>query len=85
MTQRLIEGARNFRDIGGYRTVDGRVVRSGLVFRSAHLANLTDRDLETFADIGIKTIVDYRPDIEKEMTGHDRVPPGTRASLHHHR
>ncbi|MCP3994545.1 MAG: tyrosine-protein phosphatase [bacterium] len=78
MTNPLIEGARNFRDVGGYATNDGRVVRSGLVFRSAHLADLTDRDLETFADIGIKTIIDYRPEVEKEMTGHDRVPPGVR-------
>ena len=76
MAEELVEGARNFRDIGGYSTADGRSVRHGRVFRSAHLANLTNRDLDTFAALGIKTIIDYRPEVEKEMTGHDRVPPG---------
>ena len=76
MTHSLMEGARNFRDIGGYTTTDGRSVRRGRVFRSAHLANLADRDLSKFADLGIRTIIDYRPEVEKEMTGHDRVPPG---------
>ena len=36
-----LEGAPNFRDLGGYRTTDGHQVRTGLVFRSDHLATLT--------------------------------------------
>ena len=36
-----LEGASNLRDLGGYRTADGRVVRRGRVFRSAALAKLT--------------------------------------------
>jgi protein-tyrosine phosphatase len=75
---KLIEGVRNFRDVGGYRTEDGHVVRTGLVFRSAHLANMTDRDIRTFERLGIRTVVDFRPDTEKELTGHDRMPHGIR-------
>ena len=78
MVDPVITGARNFRDLGGYRTVDGRVVRSGRVYRSAHLANLTDADLVTLERLGIRTVVDFRPDVEKEMTGHDRLPDGVR-------
>ncbi len=78
MTTRLIEGARNFRDLGGYTTADGRVVRKGLVFRSAHLANLTDGDVGKFAQLDIKTVVDFRPEVEKELTGHDRLADGVR-------
>src|SRR5262245_40441970 len=33
-----LEGAANFRDLGGYRTADGRWTRWGLVFRSNNLA-----------------------------------------------
>jgi protein-tyrosine phosphatase len=32
-----LEGAKNFRDLGGYRTSDGHFVRWGLVYRSNHL------------------------------------------------
>ncbi len=78
MTDRLIAGTRNFRDLGGYRTATGEVVASGLVFRSAHLANLTDDDLDTFKRLGIKTVIDFRPEVEKEMTGHNRLPDGVR-------
>ena len=40
-----LEGANNFRDIGGYRTGDGKTVRWGYLYRSDHLHNLTDKDL----------------------------------------
>ncbi len=76
MPHSLMEGARNFRDVGGHRTVTGERVRIGLVFRSDRLSGLTDADLERFSDLGIKTVVDFRPDVEWEMTGHNRLPDG---------
>src|SRR5262249_2483828 len=39
-----LEGAANFRDLGGYRTADGKSVRWGRVYRSNNLANLTEAD-----------------------------------------
>ncbi len=39
-----LKGGSNFRDLGGYRTADGRTVRRRAVFRSAHLGTLTDED-----------------------------------------
>ena len=39
-----LDGAPNFRDLGGYPTVDGRRVRWGQVYRSGDLAQLTDTD-----------------------------------------
>jgi protein-tyrosine phosphatase len=39
-----LEGANNFRDLGGYRTADGHYVRWGLVYRSGYLVNLTSKD-----------------------------------------
>ena len=70
-----LQGAPNFRDLGGYRTTSGHTVRTGRVFRSGHLALLTDWDLDTLSRLGIKTVVDFRPRSEREMFGADRLPP----------
>ena len=59
-------GASNLRDIGGYRTQDGRTVRRGLVFRSAALAGLTDADLAVVSALGLRTICDFRGVEESE-------------------
>ena len=61
-----LEGARNFRDIGGYATSDGRHVRQGLLFRSDALAQLTERDYQTLARLNIETVCDFRQDWEKQ-------------------
>jgi protein-tyrosine phosphatase len=65
-----LEGGSNFRDFGGYRTADGRVVRRGLVFRSAHLGGLTDADRAALGQLGVKTIVDLRGINEAAETPH---------------
>ncbi len=36
-----LEGGSNFRDMGGYPTVDGRAVKRGLLFRSGAMTGLT--------------------------------------------
>lgn len=41
-----LDGAPNFRDLGGYRRADGRSLRRNRVFRSDHLADLTPSDIE---------------------------------------
>lgn len=70
-----LEGGINFRDLGGYRTTDGRRVRRGMVFRSGALSSLTDADLNTLADIGIRHIFDLRTGDEREAAP-DRIPQG---------
>lgn len=50
----------NFRDLGGHVTVDGRRVREGAVFRSAHLPEVTDGELAALLDLGIRTVCDLR-------------------------
>jgi protein-tyrosine phosphatase len=60
-----LEGAKNFRDVGGYRTADGRYVRWGLVYRSNYLANLTPKDYEYLQSLGIRLICDVRADPER--------------------
>src|ERR1700743_1004868 len=57
----LLAGASNFRDLGGYPTGDGRVVRTGLVFRSGALHALTDADRDRLREFGVRVAVDLRP------------------------
>lgn len=65
-----LEGGSNFRDLGGYRTRDGRAVRRGAVFRSAHLGNLTQVDRANLGRLGVRTIVDLRGVSEAAETPH---------------
>lgn len=61
----LTGGGRNFRDMGGYRTTDGRSVRWRRVFRSGVLTYLTPEDREQLAELGIRTSCDFRDDEER--------------------
>ncbi len=60
------EGAINFRDFGGAITRDGRRVARGRLYRSDALWQFTDADLERFAALGIRTVCDFRADLERE-------------------
>lgn len=40
-------GGYNFRDLGGFKTKDGKYTKWGRLFRSDDLSNLTDNDLST--------------------------------------
>jgi protein-tyrosine phosphatase len=61
-----LEGGQNFRDIGGYRTADGRTVKWGTVFRSGTMTKLTDADFRYLAGKGLKTVVDLRSTSERK-------------------
>ncbi|MFD9128905.1 tyrosine-protein phosphatase [Kitasatospora sp. NPDC059571] len=69
-----LEGAVNARDLGGYRTSEGRVLRPGAALRADALNRLTDADLAALADHGIRQIVDLRSLAEVREAGPDRVP-----------
>jgi protein-tyrosine phosphatase len=42
----LLEGAPNFRDLGGYTNKHGQSLKTGLIFRSDHLGKLTASDFQ---------------------------------------
>lgn len=71
-----MEGAYNFRDTGGYKTAKGKEVVLGKVFRSDAIDKLTDKDLKTFKDKKIATVVDFRG-VEEAKKGQDRLPENT--------
>ena len=61
-----LDGAQNFRDLGGYPTADGRRVGWGRVFRSDSLSSLSDADLGRLERIGLRLVCDFRGDAEVE-------------------
>jgi protein-tyrosine phosphatase len=72
-----LEGAVNFRDLGGYETSDGRKVKWGQVFRSDSLARLSARDQTVLRGMGIRLVCDFRTPGEVKKAP-DRLPDGTR-------
>lgn len=61
-----LEGAPNFRDLGGYPTVDGRKVRRGRVFRSDGLHALSERDFDDLSRLGLRLVCDLRSEYERK-------------------
>lgn len=63
----MIEGALNFRDVGGVRTRDGRVLRSGRVFRCGALDAVTEAGLAQLSALGLTVYFDLRSNIERQV------------------
>lgn len=68
-----LEGSYNTRDFGGYKTVEGRRVRPGLLYRSDDLARLTEHDLGALERLHIKTFIDFRSNEERRNKA-NRLP-----------
>ncbi|MER6733103.1 tyrosine-protein phosphatase [Streptomyces puniciscabiei] len=77
-TEPELAGVRNFRDVGGLPTTDGRRVRYGVLFRSGHLAHATEEDAAFLASLGLHTIFDFRNAADQKLEGPDVELPGVR-------
>ncbi|WP_027542491.1 tyrosine-protein phosphatase [Bradyrhizobium sp. WSM2254] len=55
-----LQGASNFRDLGGYPTTDDRTTRWRHIFRSNHLGQLTADDIEIVRALGVRSAFDFR-------------------------
>lgn len=77
-TEPRLAGVRNFRDVGGLPTVDGRRVRHGRLYRSGHLAHATESDAAFLASLGLHTIFDFRNAADQRLEGPDVELPGVR-------
>jgi protein-tyrosine phosphatase len=73
-----LTGVRNFRDVGGVVTGDGRRVRYGRLYRSGHLAHATEEDAAHLASLGLHTIFDFRNASDVKLEGPDVTLPGVR-------
>ncbi|MGD1219074.1 MULTISPECIES: tyrosine-protein phosphatase [Streptomyces] len=77
-TEPELAGVRNFRDVGGLPTVDGRRVKQGRLFRSGHLAHATEKDTAFLSSLGLHTIFDFRNASDQKLEGPDVDLPGVR-------
>ncbi|MEU8772602.1 tyrosine-protein phosphatase [Streptomyces sp. NPDC048606] len=66
------ERLHNFRDLGGYRTADGRTLAWGTLYRADSLGKLSGADWDRFLDLGVRTVIDLRYPWEIEAKG--RIP-----------
>ncbi|MEU9042585.1 MULTISPECIES: tyrosine-protein phosphatase [unclassified Kitasatospora] len=71
-----LRGAVNARDLGGYRTADGRTLRCGVALRSDGLNHVTAEDLGPLGALGLRRVVDLRSMDEIRDAGQDRLPGG---------
>lgn len=75
-----LEGAINFRDIGGYSTSTGKKVLTDKIFRSAEISTLTDKDLNQLKDLHITSVIDFRGTDEAKQAP-DKLPKGAQYYL----
>lgn len=71
-----VDGVTNFRDLGGYATPDGGVVRQGLIYRSGRFdmnyttrAKVTEEGIVQASRLGIATDIDLRGDKQTDTSG----------------
>ena len=78
-----LEGAPNFRDLGGLPAADGRHIKHGRLLRCGHLAYITDEDarkltedyhLRTVIDMRTENEISQRPDTRLDGVGYFRCP-----------
>lgn len=55
-----LQGAVNFRDIGGYKTREGKKVKWGKIYRSGEINKLTAEDIILLEKRNITTDIDFR-------------------------
>jgi protein-tyrosine phosphatase len=77
-----LEGAFNFRDLGGYTGVDERTLRWRRLFRADGLYRLTEADLDQLAALGLRTVIDLRT--ANELTSHGRIAWPSEDLTYHH-
>lgn len=62
-----LTGVGNARELGGYKTEDGKTVKRGVLLRAAKLANATEEDMERLRSVyHLAVDVDFRGDGEVE-------------------
>jgi protein-tyrosine phosphatase len=79
-----LQGAVNARDVGGMPVGDGRLLRSGVLIRSASLQHLTASDVTYLVGtLAVRRIVDLRTDIEVGKDGPSPMRAEPDVVIHH--
>ena len=69
-----LQGASNFRDLGGYVGAQGRPVQWCKLFRSDHLGDLDAADIAQLDSLGLTRVCDFRGVVER--AAHPCAMPG---------
>ncbi len=77
-----LDAVHNFRDLGGYRTADGRTTRWRTLFRADGLGKLTAADVDAVRPLGLRTVIDLRT--RRELDEHGRFPVESHFVHFHH-
>jgi len=75
-----LDSCYHFRDMGGYKTTDGKLVKWGKVFRTDEFKSINDADLEYLNTLPLRTIVDFRS--KEEAKGHPNLQPASVKAVH---
>lgn len=75
-----IKSGHNFRELGGYQTMNGRTIKWDRLIRSGSLSQLNTHDQQVLAQIPVTIDIDFRSEPEI-MAAPDQVP--TTADYHH--
>lgn len=68
-----LQGAKNVRELGGYRVSGGGVTRTHRILRGDELQNITDEDCRILYEYGVRQVIDLRSAGEVQR-GMDRLP-----------
>ena len=71
----MLSPISNFRDIGGCSIVGGGSVRTGVLYRSASLADIGDHGVAHLDRLGIRTVIDLRR--AEEVKRYGRIAEAT--------
>ena len=64
-----LDAVHNFRDMGGYPTLDGRTTQWRKLFRADALYRLAGTDVDAIRPLGLRTVIDLRTTEELELRG----------------
>jgi protein-tyrosine phosphatase len=79
----MFENIYQFRDIGGYATIDGRMTVYNRFFRSSALYGMTTDDQRQVHDLGVRTVIDVRTAEEIEEQGRTQFDASFAMNLLH--